>query len=64
MERIIRTRATGYKCGVQLRHESLGDDPEFGVIVVQRTSGKTPHMKLPPKDLEPVPDPLRPQRPA
>ena len=43
MERIIRTRATGRGAKVQLRHQPLGDDPSFGIIVVQRTDIKGPN---------------------
>jgi len=42
MERIIRTRATGRGAKVQLRHQPLGDDPSFGVIILQRTDIKGP----------------------
>lgn len=36
MERIIRTRATGRKARVRMRHVSVNGDP-WGVIVLQRT---------------------------
>jgi hypothetical protein len=43
MERIIRTRSTGRGAKVQLRHQPLGDDPSFGIIVMQRTDIKGPN---------------------
>ena len=42
MERIIRTRATGRKARIRLRHLPLNGTDPFGIIVFQRTDVQGP----------------------